>query len=57
VVIIGDSIYDVRCGAPHAATTIAIASGKTPAEKLKAENPDHFFVSAEDPGLLTAILT
>jgi phosphoglycolate phosphatase len=57
VVIIGDSIYDVRCGAPHSATTIAIASGKTPAEKLKAENPDHFFASAEDPGLLSAILT
>ncbi|HEX9492602.1 MAG TPA: HAD hydrolase-like protein, partial [Thermoanaerobaculia bacterium] len=57
VVIIGDSIYDVRCGAPHSATTIAIASGKTSAERLKAENPDHFFASAEDPGLLTAILT
>jgi phosphoglycolate phosphatase-like HAD superfamily hydrolase len=48
VVIIGDSIYDVRCGAPHDATTIAIASGKTPAEKLRAENPHHFFESAED---------
>ena len=58
VVIIGDSIYDVRCGAPHSATTIAIASGKTPAEKLQAENPDHFFASAEDcEGLLRAILT
>ncbi len=57
VVIIGDSIYDVRCGVPHAATTIAIASGKTSAELLRAENPDHFFGSAEDPGLLKAILT
>jgi len=47
VVIIGDSIYDVRCGVPHDATTIAIASGKTPAEKLRAENPHHFFESAE----------
>jgi phosphoglycolate phosphatase len=57
VVIIGDSIYDVRCGVPHAATTIAIASGKTPAEKLRAESPDHFFVSAEDrEALLNAIL-
>jgi phosphoglycolate phosphatase-like HAD superfamily hydrolase len=55
VVIIGDSIYDIRCGTPHAATTIAIASGKTPAEKLRAENPDHFFISAEDDGLLDAI--
>lgn len=58
VVIIGDSIYDVRCGTPHAATTIAIASGKTPAEKLLAEKPDHFFASAEDrDGLLAAILS
>jgi phosphoglycolate phosphatase len=57
VIIIGDSIYDVRCGVPHAATTIAIASGKTPAEALLAENPDHFFASAEDRGaLLAAIL-
>jgi phosphoglycolate phosphatase len=57
VVIIGDSIYDVRCGAPHSATTVAIASGKTPAEALRAENPDHFFASAENrDGLLQAIL-
>lgn len=56
VVIIGDSIYDVRCGAPHDATTIAIASGKTPAEKLRAENPHHFFQSAEElGGILEAI--
>ncbi len=48
VVIIGDSIYDVRCGTPHDATTIAVASGKTPADKLIAENPHHFFESAED---------
>jgi phosphoglycolate phosphatase-like HAD superfamily hydrolase len=46
VVIIGDSIYDIRCGVPHSATTIAVASGKTAAERLLAENPDHFFASA-----------
>lgn len=57
VVIIGDSIYDVRCGVPHSATTIAIASGKTPAETLRAENPHHFFDSAEErEALLAAIL-
>ncbi|HEV8660951.1 MAG TPA: haloacid dehalogenase-like hydrolase [Thermoanaerobaculia bacterium] len=57
VVIIGDSIYDIRCGIPYDATTIAIASGKTPAETLKAENPRHFFDSAEDLGpMLKAIL-
>ena len=57
VVIIGDSIYDVRCGAPYDATTIAVASGKTPAEMLRAENPLHFFESAEDlGGMMEAIL-
>jgi phosphoglycolate phosphatase-like HAD superfamily hydrolase len=56
VVIIGDSIHDVRCGVPHDATTIAIASGRTPADVLRAENPRHFFESAEDlEGLLQAI--
>jgi phosphoglycolate phosphatase len=57
VVIIGDSIYDVRCGVPYDATTIAVASGKTPADTLRAENPTHFFESAEDhDSLLAAIL-
>lgn len=58
VVIIGDSIYDVRCGVPHDATTIAIASGKTSADRLRAENPHHFFESAEPlDELLSAILS
>ena len=48
VVIIGDSIYDVRCGVPWGATTIAVASGKTAADTLRAEDPTHFFESAED---------
>ena len=57
VVIIGDSIYDVRCGVPYGATTIAVASGKTAAETLRAENPTHFFESAEDLGaMMDAIL-
>jgi phosphoglycolate phosphatase len=57
VVIIGDSIYDVRCGVPHGATTIAIASGKTPAQTLKAENPSYFFDSAEDVDGIVAAIT
>ena len=57
VVIIGDSIYDIRCGVPYDATTIAVASGKTPPERLRAENPRHFFESAEDLGaMMDAIL-
>ncbi len=57
VVIVGDSIYDIRCGVPYDATTIAIASGKTPAEALRAENPRHLFETAEDfDALLAAIM-
>lgn len=57
IVIIGDSIYDVRCGVPHNATTIAVASGKTPAGKLRGENPTHFFDTVEDlDAVLGAIL-
>ena len=48
VVIIGDSIYDVRCGVPYQATTIAVASGKTAGSTLRAENPTHFFETLED---------
>jgi phosphoglycolate phosphatase len=57
VVIIGDSIYDVRCGVPYDATTIAVASGKTPADVLRAENPRHFFEDASDfHAVMNAIL-
>jgi phosphoglycolate phosphatase-like HAD superfamily hydrolase len=57
VVIIGDSIYDVRCGVPYGATTVAVASGKTSADALRAEEPTYLFDSAEDlDALLKAIL-
>jgi len=57
VVIIGDSIYDVRCGVPYQATTIAVASGKTPAEQLRAENPTYLFDDATNrERMMSAIL-
>ncbi|MCA1732285.1 MAG: haloacid dehalogenase-like hydrolase [Acidobacteria bacterium] len=45
VVIIGDSIWDVRCGVPHDSVTIAVASGWTTASTLREENPDFLFES------------
>lgn len=57
VVIIGDSIYDVRCGVPHQATTIAVSTGNTPAETLRAEQPDHLFETLEPTAeVMAAIL-
>lgn len=45
VVVIGDSIYDIRCGVPHNATTIAVSTGRTDADRLRAEDPHHLFES------------
>ena len=57
VVVIGDSIYDVRCGAPHRSTTIAVCTGRTTRETLAAENPDYLFDSLQPSSeLLDAIL-
>lgn len=56
VVVIGDSIYDVRCGVPHDATTIAVTTGKTPADVLQLENPDHLFETLEPNDQLLAAI-
>jgi len=57
VVIIGDSIHDVRCAVPHGATSIAVPTGPTAAEALHAEGPTWFFETLEPcPELLRAIL-
>ncbi|MBI2214055.1 MAG: haloacid dehalogenase-like hydrolase [Acidobacteria bacterium] len=57
VVIIGDSVHDIRCAVPYEATSIAVPTGPTPAEALIAESPTHFFETLEPgPRLLEAIL-
>jgi phosphoglycolate phosphatase len=48
VVLIGDSIYDVRCAVPHGVRSIAVATGVTSAEDLQRENPDFFFETLEN---------
>lgn len=47
VVIIGDSIWDVRCARPHGATAIAVATGVTSRNLLEVENPDFLFDTIE----------
>jgi phosphoglycolate phosphatase-like HAD superfamily hydrolase len=47
VVIIGDSVWDVRCAAPYGATTIAVSTGVTKRETLEAEKPDFLFETIE----------
>jgi phosphoglycolate phosphatase len=40
VVIVGDSIHDVRCGRDLGVRAVAVASGRTPKEVLAREEPD-----------------
>jgi phosphoglycolate phosphatase len=43
VFVIGDTIYDIRSGKSIGAKTVAVATGSTPYETLKAEKPDFCF--------------
>lgn len=57
LVLIGDSVHDVRCSAPHGARSIAVATGVTPTELLRAEEPDHFFETLEDTERVVQVIT
>jgi phosphoglycolate phosphatase-like HAD superfamily hydrolase len=41
IVVIGDTVSDIRCGQAIGATTIAYSAGFQPPEKLLPANPDH----------------
>jgi len=41
IVVIGDTVGDIRCGQAIGATTIAYSAGFQPVEKLLPANPDH----------------
>lgn len=57
VVIIGDTPYDVACGAHLDVRTIAVATGSYSVEDLAECGPDHLFDSlAETDAVLRAIL-
>jgi phosphoglycolate phosphatase len=40
VVIVGDSVHDVACGRARGVRSVAVATGPTAADRLKAEDPD-----------------
>jgi phosphoglycolate phosphatase-like HAD superfamily hydrolase len=42
-IIIGDTIYDVRCAKYVSAVSIAVGTGWGEPETLKEENPDYYF--------------
>jgi phosphoglycolate phosphatase-like HAD superfamily hydrolase len=48
VVIVGDSIHDVRCGRSLGVRAVAVATGITPLETLAAEDPDDLLEDCSD---------
>ncbi len=57
VVIIGDTEWDIRCGAGIGARSIAVASGWTVREELAKHQPDYLFDDLTDTqAVLAAIL-
>lgn len=51
--IIGDSLHDVSCARAHGIPCLAVATGRTPAESLRAAGAD--WVAADLPEALTMI--
>ena len=47
-IIIGDTIYDVRCAKYAGAVSIAVGTGWGEPETLKKENPDYYFDNLSD---------
>ncbi len=48
VVILGDTPFDIECGAHLGVRTIAVATGRHPVEELAAHNPDYLFPDFSD---------
>jgi phosphoglycolate phosphatase-like HAD superfamily hydrolase len=58
VIIVGDTLHDVRCGKPLGAKTIAAATGSYSKDELAAEGPDHLFDDLSDiPKVIQAIFS
>ncbi len=57
VVIIGDSVNDVRCAQGFGARSVAVTTGKTPRQEIEAVNPDYLLPSlADTQAVLKALL-
>ena len=48
IVIIGDTIHDVRCAKHSGAVSIAVGTGWTSRQEILDEKPDYFFENLED---------
>jgi phosphoglycolate phosphatase len=57
LVIIGDSEHDVLCGREVGARSVAVSTGWTAAETLRALGPDVLLADLSDTGAAVAAIT
>jgi phosphoglycolate phosphatase-like HAD superfamily hydrolase len=48
IVILGDTPFDIECGAHLGVRTVAVATGHHPPDELAAHGPDHLFADFRD---------
>lgn len=56
IVILGDTPFDISCGAHLGVRTIAVATGVHPADDLATHSPDHLFADFADAGAVWAAI-
>jgi phosphoglycolate phosphatase len=56
LVIIGDTLKDIHAAHENAGECVAVSTGGSSFEELKAHNPEHLFESLSDPRVLSAVL-
>ena len=56
VLVIGDTLNDIRCGRSIGARCIAVPTGHTPADELLIGNPDLLVPTLEEMGPILALL-
>jgi phosphoglycolate phosphatase-like HAD superfamily hydrolase len=57
VLLIGDTVHDIRCGKLLGLVTVAVATGSTPAEELAAMRPDFLLEKLEPVEEVVAIFS
>jgi phosphoglycolate phosphatase-like HAD superfamily hydrolase len=56
VIVIGDTVHDIVCGRSIEARCVAVPTGHTTAESLRAGDPDVMVDTLEDAGPILALL-
>lgn len=54
--VIGDTVYDIRCGKAIGAKTVSVATGHYTGQALAEQEPWRLFPELPDPGVMSAVI-